>query len=95
MKTTIEIPDDLFRAAKAAALVRGQTLKQLLTAAVEHELKGIQAASFPGVESQPQVARAQAFRIKLEELAQHNAATWGNEKPALQQLQEDRDARGS
>lgn len=95
MKTTVEIPDDLFRAAKAAALMRGQTLKQLLTTAVEHELKGVQPAGLSGAIGQPQVARAQAFRGKLEELARQNAIAWGSEKPALQQLQEDRNARGA
>lgn len=95
MKTTVEIPDDLFRAAKAAALMRGQTLKQLLTTAVEHELKGAQPAGLPGAGDRSQEARAPAFRLKLEEFARQNAAAWGSEKPALQQLQEDRDARGA
>lgn len=38
MKTTLEIPDTLFRRAKAAAAVRGQSLKQLVTQAVRKEL---------------------------------------------------------
>ena len=38
MKTTIEIPDRLFRRAKATAAARGQTLKQLLTEALEEKL---------------------------------------------------------
>jgi hypothetical protein len=40
MKTTIELPDDLFAAAKAAALRRRTTLKALLTGALERELRG-------------------------------------------------------
>ncbi len=39
MKTTIEIPDPLFRRAKAAAAVRGVTLKQYFTEAVEQRLR--------------------------------------------------------
>ncbi len=38
MKTTIEIPDPLFRQAKARAAERGQTLKQLFTEALQEKL---------------------------------------------------------
>ena len=38
MKTTIEIPDRLFRKAKARAAERGQTLKQLVAEALQEKL---------------------------------------------------------
>jgi len=38
MKTTIEIPDSLFRRAKATAAERGQTLKQFFTEALKARL---------------------------------------------------------
>ena len=38
MKTTIEIPDQLFRKAKSKAAERGQTLKQLFTEALQEKL---------------------------------------------------------
>jgi len=38
MKTTIEIPDPLFRQAKVAAVKRGVTLKKLLVSALRNEL---------------------------------------------------------
>jgi hypothetical protein len=38
MKTTIEIPDLLFRKAKSRAAERGQTLKQLVTEALQEKL---------------------------------------------------------
>jgi hypothetical protein len=38
MKTTIEIPDPLFRRAKSRAAERGQTLKQLVAEALEEKL---------------------------------------------------------
>ena len=38
MKTTIEIPDPLFRRAKSRAAERGQTLKQLVTDALREKL---------------------------------------------------------
>ena len=38
MKTTLEIPDALFRQAKARAAVRGQSLKTLVTEALQEKL---------------------------------------------------------
>jgi len=38
MKTTLEIPDLLFRKAKSKAAERGQTLKQLVTEALQDKL---------------------------------------------------------
>ena len=38
MKTTIEIPDPLFRKAKSSAAERGQSLKQLVTEALREKL---------------------------------------------------------
>jgi len=40
MKTTIEIPDLLFRKAKSKAAERGQTLKELMTEALQEKLGG-------------------------------------------------------
>jgi hypothetical protein len=40
MKTTIEIPNRLFREAKATAARRGQSLKELFTQALEEKLAG-------------------------------------------------------
>lgn len=38
MKTTIEIPDPLFRKAKSRAAARGQTLRQFVTEALQARL---------------------------------------------------------
>ena len=48
MKTTIEIPDSLFRKAKSKAAERGQTLKQLVTEALEEKLATIAGKTRPG-----------------------------------------------
>jgi hypothetical protein len=40
MKTTLELPDALFRRAKSAAVHEGVTLKQLFTEALESRLEG-------------------------------------------------------
>jgi hypothetical protein len=39
MKTTVEIPDPLFRKAKARAAERGQTLKEFLSEALQEKLQ--------------------------------------------------------
>lgn len=39
MKTTIEIPDELFRRAKAEAALRGESLKAFIGAAVAERLR--------------------------------------------------------
>lgn len=45
MKTTLEIPDQLFRKAKSKAAERGQTLKQLVTEALQEKLSPISVAA--------------------------------------------------
>ncbi len=39
MKTTLEIPDPLFRKAKSTAAERGQTLKEFVTDALKEKLR--------------------------------------------------------
>lgn len=48
MKTTLEIPDPLFRKAKAAAAARGQTLKQLVNEALHEKLSKPEREGQPG-----------------------------------------------
>lgn len=40
MRATIDLPDVLFRKAKAVSSLQGTTLKEFITRAVEHELAG-------------------------------------------------------
>ena len=51
MRTTIDLPDDLFRQLKSKAALRGETLKGFVQAAVEKEIGAVPAAS--------------SFRVKL------------------------------
>ena len=50
MKTTFEIPDALFRRAKSRAAERGQTLKELVTEALQEKLA---AGTGKAVSSEP------------------------------------------
>lgn len=38
MRTTVDLPDDLFRRVKATAALRGTSLKDFITQAIEDEL---------------------------------------------------------
>jgi len=40
MRTTLDLPDDVLRRAKIAAVQRGSTLRQLVIDALKHELEG-------------------------------------------------------
>jgi hypothetical protein len=53
MKTTLEIPDAVFRRAKARAAQRGIPLRQFVTEAVEEKLR---TASRPGKDPWPGLA---------------------------------------
>ena len=48
MKTTLEIPDPLFRKAKSRAAERGQSLKQLVTEALQEKLAANASNVSPG-----------------------------------------------
>ena len=41
MRTTIDVPDTLFRKAKATAALRGSTMKELVVRALEREVEGL------------------------------------------------------
>jgi len=48
MKTTLEIPDNLFRRAKALAARDGKSLKQFVNEALEQELRVRTSSTTPG-----------------------------------------------
>jgi hypothetical protein len=51
MKTTLEIPDELFRQTKAMAAMRGESLKDFVTEALQARLEQTTAASPRGWQS--------------------------------------------
>jgi len=48
MKTTIELPDPLFRRAKSKAAESGMTMKQFFTEAIQDKLAGKSISAAPG-----------------------------------------------
>ncbi|MFL6193406.1 MAG: hypothetical protein ACJ75H_04500 [Thermoanaerobaculia bacterium] len=51
MKTTLEIPDELFRQTKAMAAMRGESLKDFVTGALQARLEQTTTASPRGWQS--------------------------------------------
>jgi hypothetical protein len=80
-KTTLEMPETLFRRAKAEAAGRGQTLKQLVTGAIEKEL---------GSSDSGAVISARTALLKVRRLAKINAASWQTDQDAVAAVREQR-----
>ncbi len=56
MKTTIELPDELFREAKATAARRGHSLKQFVREALDEKLARETRGAYPAREAAPEYA---------------------------------------
>jgi hypothetical protein len=82
MKTTLELPEDLFRQAKATAALRGESLKEFVTAALRVHLEEHLGAEAPMRGWRRVFGRAQAQdvnevdRIISEELENVDLETW-------------------
>ncbi|MGA7392177.1 MAG: hypothetical protein WBW78_05950 [Terrimicrobiaceae bacterium] len=68
MKTTLEIPDDLFRKAKAAAALRGVKLRDFVAEALASQLtkgeKMASASTQPRLPPSPKVSKAELRRVR-------------------------------
>ena len=87
MKTTLEMPDELFRRAKATAAQRGQSLKQLVTVALERELAGPARGART---SKPRQAEVAAFLRELEKISKKISAAWPEGVSAVEAIREQR-----
>ncbi len=69
MKTTIDLPDPLFRRAKATAAVRGITLKRFISKAVENSLEAEQKDWRAVLRDLPRVDKEtlEIIRLRVEE----------------------------
>ena len=87
MKTTLEMPDELFRRAKTTAAQRGQSLKQLVTVALERELAGPAPGASTSKRRQTEVA---AFLRELEKISKKISAAWPEGVSAVDAIREQR-----
>ncbi|MSQ52632.1 MAG: hypothetical protein EXR28_12165 [Betaproteobacteria bacterium] len=87
MKTTLEMPDKLFRRAKTTAAQRGQSLKQLVTVAIERELTG----PAPGyTTAKRKRAVVEAFLRDLNRVSKKISAAWPEGVSAVEAIREQR-----
>ncbi len=89
MKTTIEMPDDLFRKVKAMAALRGQSMKQLITQSIMVSLHNpTNAPQIPSVAAD--TVAAATFSRELATLAAQISAAWQGTQDAEAAIQEQR-----
>lgn len=87
MKTTVEMPDDLFRRVKAAAALQGMSLKDWLTNLLRREV-GATTLSEPRAQSPEQ--EAEQFIQELNQLAADISAHWQGPQDAVAAIREQR-----
>ncbi|MEK7737336.1 MAG: hypothetical protein AAB319_06225 [Pseudomonadota bacterium] len=86
MKTTIEMPDDVFRRAKAAAALQGLSMKEWLTNLLRREIDA-------PAQSEPIAGRQQeieAFNRELDRLTKRISAAWQGPQDAVAAIREQR-----
>jgi hypothetical protein len=87
MKTTLEMPDELFRRAKAAAVKRGQSMKELVATAIEREISLPQK---PPAAPKARGARTAAVLRDYEALSRRISAVWNSKTGAVEAIREQR-----
>lgn len=81
MKTTLEIPDAIFRRAKSKAAQRGIPLRQFVTEAVEEKLKNTSSAD--GKPWMKHFGRLHDLREETARINQFIEATFENIEPEM------------
>lgn len=87
MKTTIEMPDDLFRRAKAVAALQGLSMKDWLTNLLRRE---VGAGTTAPPTDQDREQEADAFIQELNRLASEISANWQGPQDAVAAIREQR-----
>ena len=85
MKTTIEMPDDLFRRAKAVAALQGLSMKDWLTNLLRREVGA--GATAPPDDRQQEI---DAFNRELDQLTKKISASWQGPQDAVAAIREQR-----
>ena len=87
MKTTIEMPDELFRRAKAVAALQGLSMKDWMTNLLRREV-GAGTTAPPSDQGREQ--EADAFIHELNQLAADISAHWQGPQDAVAAIREQR-----
>ena len=87
MKTTIEIPDELYKKVKIHAIESGQTLKQIVLTSLRRELNPPESQSTPGASFAERRKLIPAYQTALDA----GAFAGGTDSTLI--VAEDRDSR--
>lgn len=94
MKTTIEIPDELFRKAKAVAALRGQSMKQFITQSITTSLQN--PTDFQPIHLEPAGSNpADTFSQELATLVAQISEAWQGPQDAAAAIREQRRELGT
>lgn len=86
MKTTIEMPDELFRRAKAVAALQGMSMKEWLTNLLRREIDApVQSEHSAGKQQE-----IEAFNRELDRLTKIISASWQGPQDAVAAIHEQR-----
>ena len=90
MKTTIEMPDELFRRAKAVAALQGLSMKDWLTNLLRREVG-------PGATAPPDDRQQEidVFNRELDQLTKKISASWQEPQDAVAAIREQRQDLGA
>jgi hypothetical protein len=86
MKTTLELPDDLYRQAKAIAVLKGQTMKEWLTNLLRREIE----APPPPETHENRKQEIEAFNRELDRVTKLVSQHWQGEPDAVAAIREQR-----
>ena len=86
MKTTFELPDDLYRQAKAIAVLKGMTMKEWLTNLLRREIEAPARAGSADDKQQ----EIEAFNRELDRLTKRVSASWQGPQDAVAAVREQR-----
>jgi hypothetical protein len=65
MRTTVDLPTDLMQAARVKAARQGETLKDLFTRAIAHEVRGIGRSRVSGRLDFPLIGRDAGPKVEI------------------------------
>jgi hypothetical protein len=68
VKTTVEIPDPVFRKAKAQAAQRGIPLRQFVTEAVQEKLSAVKPADKPWMQAAGKLRHLHSETVRIQRI---------------------------
>lgn len=87
MKTTLDLPDDLYRQVKAIAALKGQSVKEWLTQLLRREVAAVDSKRSAAKDAEQE---AEAFVQELNRMTALVSARWQGAQDAVAAIREQR-----